>query len=107
MLAVPDSIVDGMLRFFRQSGIEYEMIEDQSLYPQEQIKSDMQRYSDIAESFSACDPVLIRTPFDRDALFEWSLQTFGETMDTSYKAYLESECQRGEDYYNDLYEYRP
>ena len=103
-LAVPDSIVNCMLGFFRQECIEYHMIEAPSLYSQ--AKADMQRYIDINESFDACDPVLLITPFDKDALFQWSLQTFGDTIDPSYRAYLDSERRRGEDYYNNLYEYR-
>ena len=106
-LAVPDSIVNCMLGFFRQEKVDYHVIEEPSLYPPDQLKADMQRYIDINESFDACDPVLLSTPFDKDALFNWSLQTFGDTIDPSYRAYLDSERRRGEDYYNNLYEYRP
>jgi len=104
-LAVPDSILNGMLRFFRLEQIDYHTIENPAL--SQQLQADMQRYMDIDGSFDASDPVLLITPFDKNALFEWSLQTFGKTKDPSYQAFLESEKRRGEDYYNNLYEFRP
>jgi len=104
-LAVPDSILNGMLRFFRQEEIDFHVIENPAFYQDTQ--ADMQRYIDIDSSFDAADPVLLITPFDKDALFQWSLQTFGETKDPSYQAYLDSEKRRGEDYYNNQYAFRP
>lgn len=104
-LAVPDSIANGMLRFFRKDKIDLHVIENPALY--QDLQADMQRYIDIDSSFDAADPVLLITPFDKDALFSWSLQTFGETKDPSYQAYLDSEKRRGEDYYNNQYEFRP
>lgn len=105
-LVVPDSIVRTMLNFFHQENVDYHVIEQPSLYPPDQLKADMQRYIDIDESFDACDPVLLITPFDKNALFDWSLQTFGDTIDPSYRAYLDSERKRGEDYYENQYEHR-
>ena len=104
-LAVPGSIVNAMIRFFHQEQIEYHKIENPALY--EELQADMQRYIDIDSSFTASDPVLLITPFEKNALFAWSLQTFGETKDPSYQAFLDSERKRGEDCYNNLYEFRP
>ncbi len=104
-LAVPDTIVNAIIRFFEQEEIDYTMIENPALY--EELQADMQRYTNINSSFDATDPVLLITPFDKDALFEWSLQTFGETKDPSYQAFLDSERKRGEDYYYNQYEFRP
>ena len=106
-LAVPDGIAKEMKPFFNQEKIDYHMIDNPSLYPREQLEADMQRYLDIDGSYDFDDAVLLITPFDKDALFEWSLQVFGETIDPSYRAYLDSEKKRGEDYYNNQYEFRP
>lgn len=106
-LAVPYGIANEMKQFFNRDKIEYHIIENPKLYPKEQLKADMQRYLDIDGSYDLDDAVLLITPFDKDALFEWSLLVFGDTMDPSYRAFLDSERKRGEDYYNHLYEFRP
>lgn len=106
-LVVPDTVLPQMLRFFCRDKIACHVIENPGLYPQDQLKAGMQRYIDIDGSLDEDNPVLLITPFDKDALFEWSKQTFGETMDPSYRAYFDSERRRGEDYYYNLYEYRP
>jgi len=95
-LAVPDSIVNGMLRFFRREQIDYHVIENPAL--SQQLQADMQLYIDIDSSYDLDDAVLLITPFDKSELFQWSLQVFGETIDPSYRAYLDSEKKRGEDY---------
>lgn len=104
-LAVPETISETMLKFFRRDNIEY-TIEEPTLY--EKLDKDIQRYSGVDEIYGDDMPyVLLTTPFDKDALFEWSLQLFGENMDASYRAYLDSCDAYAKYYYYNLYEYRP
>ena len=107
ILVVPYGIANEMKRFFNRDKIEYKIIENPSLYPKDQLKADMQRYLDIDGSYDLDDAVLLITNFDKDMLFQWSKLVFGETIDPSFRAFLDSEKKRGEDYYNHLYEFRP
>lgn len=106
-LIVPDGIAAEIKGFLNRDKIEYQIIKNPSLDQKEQLKDDMQRYLDIDGSYDLDDAVLLITPFGKDSLFKWSLQVFGETIDPSYRAYLDSERKRGEDYYNNQYEFRP
>lgn len=105
MLAVPESISDTMQRFFHRDNIEYHTVEEPTLY--EKLDEDIQRYVDIDCTFENCEYILFITPFDKEALFKWSLQLFGENMDSSYRAYLDSRDEYAKYYYYNLYEYRP
>lgn len=106
-LIVPDMLVEEMTRFMDLDKIKYYTILNPALCPKEEIKAGMQRYSDIALHLELCDPVLVISPFDRDALFEWSKQLFGDTKDPSLKAYYASINKMGEDCYFNDYEFRP
>ena len=103
-LAVPESISDTMLRFFRRDNIEYTMKEP-TLY--ERLDEDIQWYTGVDEIYGDIPYVLLTTPFDADELFKWSLQLFGENMDPSYRAYLDSCDEYARYYYYNFYEYRP
>lgn len=105
MLAVPVGIIDNVKRFLTQDGIEFHETENPALY--EDLPKDIAAYARVRELFEESEYVLLITPFDHDAFFDWTLQIFGENMDASFRAYLDSEKKRGEDYYNNLYEYRP
>ena len=106
-LIVPDGIAKEMIPFFIEDKIEYQIIKNPSRDQKEQLQADMQRYLDIDGSYDLDDAVLLITPYDKNSLFEWSLQVFGDTIDPSYRAYLDSERKRGEDYYENQYEFRP
>jgi len=103
-LAVPESISETMLKFFRWDNVEY-TVKEPTLY--ERLDEDIQRYASVDEIYGDMSYVLLTTPFDADALFEWSLQLFGENMDMSYRAYLDSCDAYAKYYYYNLYEYRP
>ena len=103
-LAVPESISNTMLRFFRRDNIEY-TVKEPTLY--EKLDEDIQRYASIDEIYGDMPYVLLTTSFDADALFKWSLQLFGEHMDSSYRAYLDCLDNYAKYYYYNLYEYRP
>ena len=103
-LAVPESISNTMLRFFRRDNIEY-TAKEPTLY--EKLDEDIQRYASIDEIYGDMSYILLTTPFDADALFEWSLQLFGENRDPYYRAYLDCLDNYAKYYYYNLYEYRP
>lgn len=104
-LAVPESISETMLKFFRRDNIEY-TVKEPTLY--EKLDKDIQRYASVDEIYGDDMPyVLLTTPTDANALFQWSLQLFGENMDPSYREYLDSLDNYAKYYYYNLYEYRP
>lgn len=89
-LVVPNRLVLDMISFFEKEKIGY-ILFGTDLYPDDQIKSGMQRYIDIDPSFAGEKPAVINTPFDSEALFQWTLQLCGETIDPSYREYLDQE----------------
>ncbi len=107
-LVVPANIIDSILEFFNYDNIKYTVIENPSLYPKDKLRAGMKRYEDVDEiDFEDEDPVLLITQFDADTLFNWTLQLFGETIDSSYNQYLEDESEKADEYYRTQYEYRP
>lgn len=106
-LVVPETLVEEMTRFMDIAGVKYSIIKNPALCPKKEIKAGMQRYADIELHLELDDPVLVISPFDRDALFDWSRQLFGEDKDPSLKAYYKSLNKHGEDYYFNEYEFRP
>ena len=107
VLIAPDSIISIIKDFLNNEKINYNIIENPVLCLLDDIRAGMQRYMDIDGSYDLDDAALLISPFDKDALFQWSLQVFGASIDPSYRAFLDSERKRGEDYYNHLYEFRP
>lgn len=107
-LVVPENLIDDVVRFFNQENIEYKKVKNPSLYPKDKLRAGMKRYEEIDDiDFQNEEPVLLITQFDADALFNWTLQLFGETIDPSYEQYREDSRAKADEYYKTQYEYRP
>lgn len=107
-LIVPENFIDDILQFLEAEDIKYHIIENPALYPKEKLLAGIQRYEDVDPgSFEGENPVLLITPFDANALFEWSKQLLGETIDPSYDQYREDRYAEMDEYYQTQYEYRP
>lgn len=98
-LVIPDNLLPIISRFFEAEGISYHIIENPALYPADKIKAGLRAYEDCSPTFLYEEPVLFISPFDATALFEWSKQLFGETIDPSYQAYLDDRRRESEAYY--------
>ena len=98
-LIIPDNLLPIISRFFEAEGISYHIIENPALYPADKIKAGLKAYEDCSPTFKHEEPVLFITPFDAAALFEWSKQLFGETIDPSYQQYLDDQSKQSEEYY--------
>ena len=98
-LVIPENFLNTIARFFEAANIEYQTIENPKFYPQDKLKAGLQRFEDENEYFAYEDPVLFVTQYDADALFEWAKQLYGETMDASYRKYLDDRHRQGEEYY--------
>ena len=107
-LIVPANIIDDILPFFKAENIEYDLIENPALYPQEKLDAGIKRYDDTDPGdFKGEEPMLLITQFDADDIFEWSRQLYGETIDPSYDQYLDDRCAKADEYYRTQYEFRP
>ncbi len=107
-LIIPANIRHDILPFFEQENINYELIEEPALYPQEKLDAGIERYEETDPgSFRGEEPMLLITQFDADALFEWTKQLYGETIDPSYDQYLEDRRKKADEYYHTQYEFRP
>lgn len=98
-LIIPDNLLPIIIRFFEAEDVEYKIIENPALYPADKLKAGLKAYEDCSPTFKHEEPVLFITPFDAEALFEWSKQLFGETIDPSYQAYLDDRRRESEEYY--------
>lgn len=98
-LIIPDNLLPIISRFFEAEDVEYKIIENPALYPADKLKAGLKAYEDCSPTFKHEEPVLFITPFDAEALFEWSKQLFGETIDPSYQAYLDDRRKEDEEYY--------
>ena len=98
-LIIPDNLLPIISRFFEAEDVEYKTIENPALYPADKLKAGLKAYEDCSPTFKHEEPVLFITPFDAEALFEWSKQLFGETIDPSYQAYLDDQSKQSEEYY--------
>lgn len=98
-LIIPDNLLPIISRFFEAENISYQIIENPALYPADKLKSGLKAYEDCSPVFLYEEPVLFISPFDANALFEWSKQLFGENIDPSYQAYLDDQRRASEDYY--------
>lgn len=98
-LIIPDNLLPIISRFFEAEDVEYKIIENPALYPADKLKAGLKAYEDCSPTFKHEEPVLFITPFDAEALFEWSKQLFGETIDPSYQAYLDDRRRESEEYY--------
>lgn len=107
-LIVPQSIIHDILSFFEQENINYELIEEPVLYPQEKLDAGIERYEETDPgSFRGEEPMLLITQFNADSLFEWTKQLYGETIDQSYEQYLDDRSAKADEYYRTQYEFRP
>lgn len=107
-LIIPANIRHDILPFFEQENINYELIKEPVLYPQEKLDAGIERYEETSPGdFKGEEPVLLITQFDIDALFEWTKQLYGETIDTSYAQYLDDRSAEADEYYRKQYEFRP
>ena len=80
-LIVPQSIIHDILSFFEQENINYELIEEPVLYPQEKLDAGIERYEETDPgSFRGEEPMLLITQFNADSLFDWTKQIYCETM---------------------------
>lgn len=107
-LIVPENFINEITRFLTANNIKYTTIKDPALYPKEKLDAGIQRYEDLEPgAFSDEKSVLLITEFDAEALFEWTKQMLEETMDPSYRQFIEDESAEADEYYRTQYEYRP
>ena len=98
-LVIPDNLLPIISRFFEAEDIEYKTIENPALYPANKLRAGLKAYEDCSPTFLYEEPILFITPFDAAALFEWSKQLFGKTIDPSYQQYLDDQSKQSEEYY--------
>lgn len=98
-LVIPENFLTTLERFFDAEGIEYTTIENLSLYPKDKIHAGLDRFTQLDHVFALEEPVLFISPFDADALFNWTKQLYGESMDQSYRKYLDDQSAESEEYY--------
>lgn len=100
-LIVPNSAVNAIALFFDDQNIKYHVIKNPALYPNDEISKWMRRYIGLSYLYSEYDtPALLITPFDAEALFEWSKQVIlpKSECDPSYVAYLNSQREQAKIY---------
>lgn len=93
-IVVPESAVNAIALFFDDANIEYHVIRESFPYPKAKSDKWMARYIEMSSCFNEYDtPALLITPFDAEALFEWTKQICKprEECDPSYIAYFNSE----------------
>ena len=98
-LIIPANFLTTMERFFDAEEIKYSTIENPSLYPKDKLQAALDRFTEINPAFVLEEPVLFISPFDAEALFEWSKQLHGDTIDPSYRKYLDDQRAESEEYY--------
>lgn len=98
-LIIPENFENTICRFFEAAGIKYETIRNPKLYPKEKLRAGLQRFEVENEYFEYEDPVLFISQFDADALFDWTKQLYGDTVDESYQQYLDDQHRQGQEYY--------
>ena len=98
-LVIPDNLLPIISRFFEAEDVEYKIIENPALYSADKLKAGLKAYEDCSPTFKHEEPVLFISAFDAAALFEWSKQLFGKTIDPSYQAYLDDRRRESEEYY--------
>lgn len=98
-LIIPANFLTTMERFFDAEKTEYTTIENPSLYSQDKINASLDRFTELDHVFIMEEPVLFISPFDAEALFKWTQQLYGETMDPSYRKYLDDQNAASEEYY--------
>lgn len=97
----PDDIQNEIGLFLNAYKIPYKYTEDLTKINPKEIKRQMDRYLKI-DVFSEI-PTAFITPFDNNALFEWSKQLFGDTEDPVYTAYLDHVDEITDAYYEQYY----
>ena len=98
-LVIPENFENIICRFFEAAGIKYETIRNPKLYPKEKLRAGLQRFEVESEYFEYEDPVLFISQFDANALFDWTKQLYGDTVDESYQQYMDDQHRQGEEYY--------
>ena len=107
-LIIPANIRHDIIKFFDNENVDYELIEEPVLYPQEKLDAGIERYEATSPGdFEDEEPVLLITQFDVDSLFEWTQQLYGKTIDKSYEKYLDDRSEKADEYYRTQYEFRP
>lgn len=98
-LVIPENFLEIIEPFLKSEGIEYHVIENTELYPVKMLEDGLKRYDDLDPAFVSEEPIILITPFDAEDLFEWTKQLCENTMDPSYRQYLEDSRAACEDYY--------
>ena len=98
-LVIPENFLTTLERFFDAEGIEYKTIENPSLYPKDKLHAGLDRFTQLDHVFALEEPVLFISPFDSNALFDWTKQLYGDTIDPSYRQYLDDQRAESEEYY--------
>jgi len=98
-LIIPENFLTTLERFFDAEGIEYTTIKNPALYSKDKIQAGLDRFTQLDHVFALEEPVLFISPFDADALFNWTKQLYGETMDASYRHFLDDQKAESEEYY--------
>lgn len=98
-LIIPANFLTTMERFFDAEEIKYSTIENPALYPKDKLQAALDRFTQLDHVFALEEPVLFISPFDADALFNWTKQLYGETMDASYRQFLDDQKAESEEYY--------
>lgn len=97
----PDDIQNEIGLFLNAYKIPYQWTKNLTKINPNEIKRQMDRYHKI-DVFSKI-PTAYITPFDNQALFEWSKQLFGDTEDPAYTAYLDHVDKIMDAYYKQYY----
>lgn len=98
-LIIPENFLTTLERFFDAERIEYTTIKNPALYSKDKIQAGLDRFTQLDHVFALEEPVLFISPFDADALFNWTKQLYGETMDASYRQFLDDQKAESEEYY--------
>lgn len=97
----PDDIQNEIGLFLNAYNISYKYTEDLTNIDPKEINRQMSRYLKL-DVFSKT-PVKFITPFDNNALFNWSKQLFGDTEDPVYTAYMDHVDEIMNTYYEQYY----
>ena len=106
-LVIPSNAYDSIIRFFIVADIDYQPIPRPSFYPKEKLDAWLKRYEELSPVYCDEEPVLLITPFDAEALFQWTTQICGLDLDPSYRQFRMDEIASADEFYHNEYAYRP
>lgn len=98
----PANLSNEICLFLNAYLIPYSCTENTKWIDPNEIKRQMNRYLEIKPFENK--PVILDTPFDNNALFEWSKQLFGKTKDPEYKKYKMHVNKLITQYYDEYYD---